>query len=327
MPRYRCAILDDYQNVALKVADWSKVSGDLDIKVFNEHLGGPDNVVKALQGFGIVCAMRERTAFPRTVIEKLPDLKLLITTGLRNASFDVAAAKERGVVVCGTPSVGNPTSGIAIGLMLELTRRIGYENARMKAGVPWQTTIGIDLDGLTLGVLGLGKLGIRTATIAKAFGMKVIAWSQNLTPEKCKEAGVGYVSKEELFRQADFVTIHVILSQRTRGLVGAKELGLMKPSAYIINTSRGPIIEEAALLAALRENKIAGAGLDVFDVEPLPADHPWRTAPNTVLTPHIGYVSTGTYERFYGDAVEDIAAFREGRPVRVLNVTGSSSTA
>jgi phosphoglycerate dehydrogenase-like enzyme len=318
MPRYRCAILDDYQNVALKVADWSKVSGDLDIKVFNQHLGGPDNVVKALQGFEIVCAMRERTPFPRAVLEQLPNLKLLITTGLRNASFDVAAAKERGVVVCGTPSVGNPTSGIAIGLMLELTRRIGYENARMKAGEPWQTTIGVDLDGLTLGVLGLGKLGTRTASIAKAFGMRVIAWSQNLTPEKCKEAGVEYVSKDDLFRQADFITIHVVLSQRSRGLVGARELGLMKPSAYIINTSRGPIIDEAALLAALREKKIAGAGLDVFDIEPLPTDHPLRKMDNVVLTPHLGYVATQNYRSYFGGVVDDIRGFLDGKPVRVM---------
>jgi phosphoglycerate dehydrogenase-like enzyme len=314
----RCAILDDYQNVALTVTDWSKVKGDLDIKVFNQHLGGPENVIKALQGFEIVVAMRERTGFPRAVIEKLPALKLLITTGLRNASIDVAAAKERGVTVCGTPSTGNPTSGIAIGLMLELTRRIGYENARMKAGVPWQSTIGVDLDGLTLGVLGLGKLGTRTARIAKAFGMKVIAWSQNLTPEKCQEAGVDYVSKEDLFRQADFITIHVILSQRTRGLVGAKELGLMKPSAYIINTSRGPIIEEAALLSVLREKKIAGAGLDVFDVEPLPVDHPLRKLDNVVLTPHLGYVSMQNYRAYFGGVVEDIRAFLDGKPVRVM---------
>ena len=319
MPRQRCAILDDYQNVVLKVADWSKVSSDLDIKVFNQHLGSQDNVIKALQGFDIVCAMRERTAFPRAVIEKLPDLKLLITTGLRNASIDGAAANGRGVVVCGTPSTGNPTSGIAIGLMLELTRRIGYENARMKAGVPWQTTIGMDLDGQTLGVLGLGKLGTRTAKIAQAFGMKVIAWSQNLTPEKCKEAGVDHVSKEDLFRQADFVTIHVILSQRTRGLVGAKELGLMKPSAYIINTSRGPIIDEAALLAALREKKIAGAGLDVFDVEPLPTDHPLRKLDNVVLTPHLGYVATQNYRAYFAGVVDDIRAFLDGKPVRVLD--------
>jgi len=318
MPRHRCAILDDYQNVALKVTDWSKVAGDLDIKVFSEHLGGPDNVAKALQGFEIIVAMRERTGFPRAVIEKLPDLKLLITTGMRNASIDGAAAKERGVAVCGTPAVGNPTSGIAIGLMLELTRRIGYENARMKAGVPWQSTIGVDLDGLTLGVLGLGKLGIRTARIAKAFGMKVIAWSQNLTPEKCKEAGVDYVSKEDLFRQADFVTIHVVLSQRSRGIVGAKEFGLMKPSAYIINTSRGPIIDEAAMLTALREKKIAGAGLDVFDIEPLPTDHPLRKLDNVVLTPHLGYVSVQNYQAYFAGVVDDIRGFVDGKPVRVM---------
>jgi phosphoglycerate dehydrogenase-like enzyme len=221
-------------------------------------------------------------------------------------------------VVCGTPSVGNPTSGIAIGLMLELTRRIGYENARMKAGEPWQTTIGVDLDGLTLGVLGLGKLGTRTASIAKAFGMKVIAWSQNLTAEKCKEAGVDYVGKDDLFRQADFITIHVVLSQRSRGLVGATELALMKPSAYIINTSRGPIIDEAALLAALREKKIAGAGLDVFDIEPLPTDHPLRKLDSVVLTPHLGYVATQNYRSYFSGVVDDIRGFLDGKPVRVM---------
>jgi phosphoglycerate dehydrogenase-like enzyme len=318
MPRYRCAILDDYQNVALEVVDWSKVAGDLDIKVFNQHLGGAENVVTALQGFEIVCAMRERTAFPRAVIEKLPDLQLLITTGLRNASIDVAAAKERRVVVCGTPSVGNPTSGIAIGLMLELTRRIGFENARMKAGVPWQSTVGLDLDGLTLGVVGLGKLGTRTCRIARAFGMKVLAWSRNLTPETCKQAGVDYAAKDELFRQSDIVTIHVVLSQRTRGLVGARELGLMKPSAYIINTSRGPIIDEAALLAVLRDKKIAGAGLDVFDVEPLPIDHPLRTLDNVVLTPHLGYVAMQNYRAYFAGVVDDIRAFLDGKPMRIL---------
>ena len=318
MPRTRCAILDDYQNVALTVTDWSKVAADLDIKVFSQHLGGADNVIKALQGFTIVCAMRERTAFPRAVIEKLPDLKLLITTGARNASIDVAAAKERGVVVCGTPSTGSPTAGIAIGLMLELTRRIGYENARMKAGQLWQTTIGVDLEGMTLGVLGLGKLGTRTAAIAKAFGMKVIAWSQNLTAEKCAAAGADYVSKEDLFRQADFITIHLVLSQRTRGLVGTREFALMKPSAYIINTSRGPIIDEAAVLAALREKRIAGAGLDVFDIEPLPIDHPLRKMDNVVLTPHLGYVAIQNYRAYFAGVVDDIRAFRDGKPVRVL---------
>ena len=318
MPRTRCAILDDYQNVALTVTDWSKVAADLDIKVFSQHLGGADNVIKALQGFTIVCAMRERTAFPRAVIEKLPDLKLLITTGARNASIDVAAAKERGVVVCGTPSTGSPTAGIAIGLMLELTRRIGYENARMKAGQLWQTTIGVDLEGMTLGVLGLGKLGTRTAAIAKAFGMKVIAWSQNLTAEKCAAAGADYVSKEDLFRQADFITIHLVLSQRTRGLVGTREFVLMKPSAYIINTSRGPIIDEAAVLAALREKRIAGAGLDVFDIEPLPIDHPLRKMDNVVLTPHLGYVAIQNYRAYFAGVVDDIRAFLDDKPVRVL---------
>ncbi len=318
MPTLRCAILDDYQNVALAMADWSKIKGEVEIKVFNQHLGAADNVVRALQGFHIVCAMRERTAFPRAVIEKLPDLKLLITTGARNASIDIAACKEKGVTVCGTGSVGSPTSGIAIGLMLELTRRIGYENARLHAGEAWQTTIGPDLEGLTLGTLGLGKLGTRTAQIAKAFGMKAIAWSQNLTAEKAAAAGVGYVSKEELLRQADFVTIHVILSQRTRGLVGAAEFALMKPTAYIINTSRGPIIEEAALLSALREKKIAGAGLDVFDVEPLPKDHPLRAMDNVVLTPHLGYVATQSYRAYFAGMVEDIRAFLDGKPVRMM---------
>src|SRR5271156_1398543 len=254
----RCAILDDYQNVALKVADWSKVKRDVEFKVFNAHLGGPDKVIAALKGFQIVVAMRERTGFPKHVIEALPDLKLLITTGMRNASIDTEAAKARGITVCGTPNFGNPTSGIAIGLMLELTRHIGYENARLHAGATWQTTIGPDLQDMTLGVLGLGKLGAHTANIAKAFGMKVIAWSQNLTAEKCAAAGVGYVGKDDLFRQSDFITIHVVLSQRTRGIVGAKELGLMKLGAFIINTSRGPIIDEAALIAALRDKKIGG---------------------------------------------------------------------
>ena len=318
MPRHRCAILDDYQNVALTVADWSKVSGNLDIKVFNTHLGGADKVIAALQEFEIVCAMRERTAFPRAVIEKLPQLKLLITTGLRNASIDVAAAKARGIVVCGTPTVGSPTSGIAIGLMLELTRHIGYENARLKAGETWQTTIGPELEGATLGILGLGKLGTRTAMIGKAFGMKVIAWSTNLTAEKCKEVGVDYVSKEDLFRQSDFISIHVVLSQRSRGLVGAKELALMKPTAYLINTSRGPIVDEAAMLAVLRDRKIAGAGLDVFDVEPLPKDHPLRKMDNVVLTPHLGYVALKNYQNYFAGVVEDIRGFIDGKPVRVM---------
>jgi phosphoglycerate dehydrogenase-like enzyme len=315
---HRCAILDDYQNIALSSADWSPIKGEVDIKAFNAHLGGPDKVIAALQDFDIIVAMRERTGFPKAVIDALPKLKLLITTGMRNASIDTEAAKARGVTVCGTGAFGAPTSGIAIGLMLELTRHIGYENARLHAGAPWQTTIGPELEGLTLGVLGLGKLGQRTAAIAKAFGMKVIAWSQNLTPEKCAEAGVGYVSKDDLFKEADFISIHVVLSQRSRGLVGAKEIGLMKPTAYLINTSRGPIIDETAMLAALRDRKIGGAGLDVFDVEPLPLDHPFRKMDNVVITPHLGYVSTQNYKHYFTGVVEDIRGFLDGKPVRVM---------
>jgi phosphoglycerate dehydrogenase-like enzyme len=314
----RCAILDDYQNVALKSADWSKVKGDIEFKVFSEHLGAGPSVIAALKDFAIVVAMRERTAFPRAVIEALPNLKLLITTGMRNASIDTEAAKARGVTVCGTGSFGSPTSGIAIGLMLELTRHIGYENARMHGGATWQSTIGPDLEGMTLGILGLGKLGARTAAIAKAFGMKVIAWSQNLTPERCQEVGVGYVSKDDLFRQSDFITIHNVLSARSRGMVGAKEFGLMKPSAFLINTSRGPIVDEAALLAALRDKKIAGAGLDTFDIEPLPLDHPLRKMDNVVLTPHLGYVSEQNYRHYFAGVVDDIRGFLDGKPVRVM---------
>jgi phosphoglycerate dehydrogenase-like enzyme len=315
----RCAILDDYQNVALKLADWSKIKDRVEVKVFSEHLGATDKVIAALQGFEVIVAMRERTPFPKKVIDALPALKLLITTGMRNASIDTEAAKARGVTVCGTGGFGNPTSGVAIGLMLELTRRLGYENARLHAGAPWQTTIGLDLEGMTLGILGLGKLGTRTANIAKAFGMKVIAWSQNLTPDKCREAGVAHASKEDLFRQSDFITIHVVLSPRTRGLIGSAELELMKPTAFLVNTSRGPIVDEAALIAALRGGKIAGAGLDVFDVEPLPLDHPFRKMDNVVITPHLGYVSEQNYRRYFADAVEDIGAFLDGKPVRVLS--------
>ena len=314
----RCAVLDDYQNVALKLADWSKVAPAVEVKVFNEHLGSADKVIKALQGFAIVVMMRERTPFPRQVIEALPDLKLLITTGARNASIDMAACAERGIVVSGTGGFGNPTTGITFGLILELTRRIGWENARLKAGEPWQVTLGRDIEGQTLGILGLGKLGARVAGVGKAFGMKVMAWSQNLTPEKCQEAGVEYASKEDLFRAADFVTIHLQLSPRTRGLVTASELGLMKKTAYLINTSRGPIVDEKALLEALRDKRIAGAGLDVFDVEPLPLDHPYRRMDNVVITPHLGYVSQQNYARYFPDIVEDIRGWLDGKPVRVI---------
>ena len=314
----RAAILDDYQNVAMAFADWSPIAKDVEIKVFNKPFGSQDEAIKALQGFAIVAGMRERTPFPRKVVEALPDLKLLITTGARNNSFDIKACAERGVTVCGTGAAGSPTTGIAFGLMLELTRRIGFENARLKAGAPWQTTIGRDLEGLTLGILGLGKLGQRSAAVGKAFGMKTIAWSQNLTEEKAKAAGADYISKDDLFRNADFVTIHLVLSDRSRGLVGAKELGLMKKSAYLINTSRGPIVDEEALIAVLQSKSIAGAGLDVFDVEPLPLDHPFRKMDNVVITPHLGYVSEQNYRKYFPDIVEDIRAWLDGKPVRVI---------
>ena len=314
----RAAILDDYQNVALKFADWSAIAKDVQVKVFNAPLGDDNAVIKTLQGFAIVNMMRERTPFNRKVIEGLPDLKLLITTGARNNSIDLKACAEFGVTVCGTAGFGNPTAAIAVGLMLELTRHIGFENARMKAGAPWQVTVGHDLDGKMLGVLGLGKLGQRVAGVAKSLGMKVIAWSQNLTPEKAKESGTEYVSKEDLFRNADVISIHVVLSDRTRGLVRAKDLGLMKKTAYLINTSRGPIVEEKALIAALNSKSIAGAGLDVFDIEPLPTDHPFRKMDNVVLTPHLGYVSEENYRTFYSGVVEDIRAWLDGKPVRML---------
>jgi phosphoglycerate dehydrogenase-like enzyme len=314
----RCTILDDYQNVALKLADWSKIK-EVETKVYTEAVRRTDaDTIRDCKDSEIVVMMRERTRFPRAVIEGLPKLKLLITTGAYNASIDMKACQERGITVCGTTSHGNPTTGIAFGLMLELTRRIGWENARMKAGESWQLTLGIDIEGKTLGLLGLGKLGARAAGVGKAFGMKCIAWSQNLTPERCKEVGVEYVSKDDLFKNSDFLSIHVQLGERNRGIVTARELGLMKKTAYLINTSRGPIVQESALLEALKNKQIAGAGLDVFDVEPLPTDHPFRKLDNVVLTPHLGYVSQQNYERYYPDIVENIRGFLDGKPVRVI---------
>lgn len=314
----RAAILDDYQGVALKYADWSPIAQDVEVTVFSEPFKDQAEVIEKLQGFQIVAGMRERTPFPRAVIEALPDLKLLITTGARNNSFDLKAAAERGVTVCGTGTFGNPTVGIVFGLILELTRRVGFENARLKAGAPWQATIGQDLEGLTLGIVGLGKLGTRVAAVGKSFGMNVIAWSPNLTAEKAAASGAAYATREELFAKADIVTIHVVLSDRSRGLVGSDDLARMKKTAYLINTARAPIVDQAALLKALDEQRIAGAGLDVFEIEPLPLDHPYRMLDNVVITPHLGYVSEQTYRKFYPDIVEDIRAFIDNKPVRVI---------
>src|ERR1700733_4470536 len=291
MTRLRCAILDDYLNISLKLADWSKIEDRVDITVFNQPFASQDSAVSALKDFEIIRAMGERTPFPRAMFGALPKLKLLITSGMRNNSIDLEAAKDKQVVVCGTKWSKDPTAPLTMGMILELTRNIGRENARMHAGEYLQKHIGIEIEDKTLGVVGLGKLGAKVAGLAKAFGMKVIAWSQNLTAERCKEVGVGYATKEELFRAADIVTIHLQLSDRSRGTVTAKELALMKPSAYLINTARGPLVEEKALIAALEEHRIAGAGLDVFDGVPLPRDHPFRRMDNVVITPHLGYVS------------------------------------
>jgi len=316
--RHRCAILDDYQNLALKMADWSALQRDIDIEVFNAPLGDEARVIETLKKFTILCLMRERTPFPRSVFEALPDLELVVTSGMRNAAIDVAAAHERKVLVCGTQSSSYATAELTWGLILELARKIGVENARLKSGAFWQETIGTELDGKVLGIVGLGRLGSRVAAYARAFGMEILAWSQNLTPERCREDGATLVTKEELFRRADFVTIHLVLGPRTRGLVGAADLGLMKPTAFLVNTARGPIVEEAALLGALRTGRITGAALDVFDVEPLPTDHPIRKLSNAVLTPHLGYVTTETYRAFYGQMVEDIRAFLDGKPIRQI---------
>lgn len=314
----RCAILDDYQNVALKLADWPKLGPKVDTTVFDKPFVSSDEAIYALKDFDIVCAMRERTHFTREVLTALPRLKLLLTSGMRNAAFDMAATKERGITVCGTGGFGNATASLTIGLMLELTRHIGFENARMHAGEPWQATMGEDVEGKTLGVVGLGKLGTKVATIAKTLGMNVIAWSQNLTPEACAAVDVTYATKDELFATADIVTIHVILSKRTRGLITSADLARMKPTAYLVNTARGPIVDEAALLDVLQKRRIAGAGLDTFGHEPLPVDHSLRKLDNVVLTPHLGYVTRENYRRYYGDMVENIAAWLDGKPVRVM---------
>ena len=314
----RVALLDDYQNVALSTADWGSLSSDVGVTTFSDHLTDPTDVARRLAGFDIVVAMRERTPFQRGLLEALPDLKLLVTTGMRNASIDMEAASELGIAVCGTGGIGYPTAELTWGLILALTRRIPSEDRATREG-KWQVTVGTGLKGKILGLVGLGHLGSQVATIGRAFGMSLLAWSQNLTQERADEFGATLVSKDDLLTQADVVTIHLVLSSRTRGLIGARELGLMKPTAYLVNTSRGPIVDEAALVDALEKGTIAGAGLDVFDQEPLPPDHPLRRLENSVITPHIGYVTEETYRVFFGDALEDIRAYLAGSPVRLLN--------
>jgi phosphoglycerate dehydrogenase-like enzyme len=314
----RVAVLDDYQDVALKMADWSLLPSDTTVQVFKDHLSQEQALVERLKDFDIVVAMRERTPFPRNLLEHLPKLKLLITTGMRNASIDVGAATDRGITVCGTQGLPFPTAELTWGLILALVRRIPQEDKATREG-RWQVSAGEGLRGKVLGVIGLGGLGSQVATVGKAFGMELLAWSQNLTAERASQFGAALVNKDDLLSRSDLVTIHLVLSDRTRGLIGPRELGLMKRSAYLINTSRGPIVDEGALVQALRQGTIAGAALDVYDEEPLPLDHPLRQLANTVITPHLGYVTVETYKIFYGHAVEDIQAFLQGKPVRVIN--------
>lgn len=312
------AVLDDYQDVARSAADWTSLGDDVRVQVFHDHLSAERALVDRLGGFEAIVAMRERTPFPRSLLEALPRLRLLVTTGMRNASIDLEAATRLGITVCGTEGLGYPTAELTWGLILAWARHIPSEDRATREG-RWQTTVGRGLGGKVLGVIGLGRLGAQVATIGRAFGMSVTAWSQNLTAERAAACGATLVPKDDLLRQADVVTIHLQLSARTRGLLGSRELRLMKATALLVNTSRGPIVDEDALIAALRQRTIAGAALDVFDEEPLPPDHPLRRLNGTVITPHLGYVTVEGYDIFYRDAVDDIRAFRDGHPVRVLN--------
>jgi phosphoglycerate dehydrogenase-like enzyme len=309
----KVAILDDYQNVALQMADWSPLTGRATITVFNDHLNEPDTVVARLAPFEVICVMRERTPLTRGILERLPRLKLIASTAVRNASIDLQAARERGIAVANTGYDSTPTIEMTWALILASARHVAAENASLRSG-GWQRRIGNDLKGKTLGVLGLGNIGGEVARIGHAFGMRVIAWSENLTAEKATAAGADVVRKEELFRQSDVLTIHLVLGRRSRGLVGAAELALMKPAAWLVNTSRGPIVDEGALIASLRERRIGGAAVDVFDIEPLPADHPYRSVDNMLATPHIGYVSENLYRTFYGDTVKNILVWLDGSP-------------
>ena len=315
--KLQVAVLDDYQGVALQYADWTPIADRVEVTVFRDHLHDPDAVVARLAPFDIVCVMRERTPLTAAMLDRLPRLRLIVTTGMWNAALDSEYVATRGVVICGTQSFQSGTPELVWLLILALARHLPVELAAMRGG-GWQTTVGGDLRERTLGVVGLGTIGTRITQVANAFGMRVLAWSQNLTELRAHEAGASRVDKDTLFQEADFVSVSLKLSERTRNIVGAAEFALMKPTAFFINTSRGPLVDEAALVAALRERRIAGAGIDVYDVEPIPVDHPFRTLPNVVATPHIGYVTEGTYRLFYRQIVEDIAAWIDGAPVRVL---------
>lgn len=311
-------VLDDYKGVALSSADWSAVVDRAEVTTISEHIADADRLIDALATSEIVVAMRERTAFPAAVLKRLPQLKLLVTTGMRNASIDMDAASQLGITVCGTAGGGSAVPELTMGMIIALTRRFVEEDRAVRTG-GWQHTIGPTLAGKTLGIVGLGRLGIPVARLATAFDMTVIAWSPNLTAERAAEHGVRAVGKDALFEQADVVTIHMPLSERSAGTISTNELRLLGASGYLVNTSRGPIVDEAALIDALTGGTIAGAALDVYDLEPLPTTHPLRSTPNTLLLPHIGYVTTDTYARFFADAVDDIASYLDGEPVRILH--------
>ncbi|MFU2316862.1 D-2-hydroxyacid dehydrogenase family protein [Rahnella sp. PCH160] len=316
----QCRILDDYQNVALSLADWQTLAPQVECRALTEHIGDEDTLVAQLQDADIVVIMRERTPFGAALFARLPKLKLLITSGMRNASVDLAAARQHGVTVCGTGSGSTAPVELTWALILGLARHLVAENNALRQNGPWQSTVGTGLSGKRLGLLGLGKIGQKVGLIAQAFGMDVSAWSQNLTAERAAEHGVQLAaSKEELLKTSDVVSVHLVLSERTRGLLGAAELTLMKPDALLINTSRAAIVDQPALLHALQTGRIAGAGLDVFETEPLPPADPFRTLPNVLATPHLGYVSDGNYQAYFREAVEDIQAFLAGKPVRMLS--------
>ncbi|GAA1622931.1 D-2-hydroxyacid dehydrogenase family protein [Nonomuraea maheshkhaliensis] len=311
----RCAVLDDYQDVALGLADWSRVRA----RSLREHLADADDLVAAIHDCEIVVAMRERTPFTAELFARLPNLRLLITSGMRNASIDLAAAREHGVTVCGTGGSATPTVELTWALIHGLTRHLPAEAGALRSGGPWQSTLGTDLHGRTLGLLGLGRIGSRVAAVGRAFGMDVLAWSRNLTQERAESAGARLApGLDAVLSAADVVSIHLVLGDRTRGLVGARELALMKPTAYLVNTSRAAIVDQDALASALREGRIAGAGLDVFEVEPLPDGHEFRRLPNVLATPHLGYVTEANYTTYFREAVEDIDAFAAGTPIRLL---------
>lgn len=316
--KIRCAILDDYQHAALTMADWSSLDDEVEVRAYHEHFENEDALVAAIRDCAVVVIMRERTPFRAPLLARLPELKLLITSGMRNAAIDVAVAQAHGVTVCGTASGSTPPVELTWALILGLARHLVEEAGALRSNGPWQSSVGADLHGRRLGILGLGKIGTRVARVGAAFGMDVVAWSSSLTPERAAENGARWMSKEELLETSDFVTIHLVLGDRTRGLLGAAELQRMKRSAFLINTSRAQIVDRAALIDALQTGSIAGAGLDVFETEPLPSDDPLRTLPNVLATPHLGYVAASNYTTYFREAIEDIRAFLDGAPIRTL---------